>query len=250
MRAGVAASRKLKPKDNSNNKPQQQRSTSKTRRQNSQNVESSKDDQVGTGVNHQRARKKVSTPQQSIKNEYCVTTNSSISNLTTNCERDSLLRPHSNTGNGSVKTGVLASESLRQSLSQDCAKQRSSAAVDSSNSEKSALDERKSLTVKVACSADAFVAAGAAAKGGERLAQAKRTYYRKAIALMVVGGVIFTLGIALAALYFAGYPTIQMAGPVCLSIGLLLGVCGIVWIPIIKTKLKRQQQVMTRTFSL
>uniref|UniRef100_H2XNP2 Uncharacterized protein n=1 Tax=Ciona intestinalis TaxID=7719 RepID=H2XNP2_CIOIN len=108
----------FKPKDNnSNNKPQQQRSTSKTRRQNSQNVESNNDDQVGTAVNHQRARKKVSTPQQSIKNEYCVTTNSSISNLTTNCERDSLLRPHSNTGNGSVKTGVLASESLRQSLS-------------------------------------------------------------------------------------------------------------------------------------
>nr|CAB3263221.1 uncharacterized protein LOC104266546 [Phallusia mammillata] len=104
--------------------------------------------------------------------------------------------------------------------------------------------------VRVADTADAFMAAGAAAKGEERLAVVKKQYYRKAIALMSVGGFIFLLGVTFAALFFAGYAPVQMAGPICLAIGLLLGVCGLVWIPIIKTKLKRKQQMMTRTFSL
>lgn len=78
----------------------------------------------------------------------------------------------------------------------------------------------------------------------------EKRYYAKAIAIMVIGGIIFSVGIALAALYFAGYVKVTMIGPVCLSIGLLLSVCGVVWLPIIKTKLKRQQQIMSRTFSL
>ncbi|XP_039265068.1 uncharacterized protein LOC120340775 [Styela clava] len=87
-------------------------------------------------------------------------------------------------------------------------------------------------------------------KAGVRNAAPEKRYYAKAIGLMSVGGFIFAVGIALAALHFAGYEILMMAGPVSLSIGLLLLVCGIVWIPIIQTKLKRQQQIMSRTFSL
>ncbi|CAK8682019.1 unnamed protein product [Clavelina lepadiformis] len=115
---------------------------------------------------------------------------------------------------------------------------------------------RNNIIAKVASSADAFVsareAALKAARGSERLEAARRKYYRKAIALMSVGGVIFATGVTMAILFFCdkSLRVMRMAGPICLAVGLLLVVCGMVWIPIIKAKLKRQQQVMSRTFSL
>ena len=77
---------------------------------------------------------------------------------------------------------------------------------------------------------------------GTNTQQSTRHHYRKAVAIMVAGGLIFLVGIAMAALYFYDYEQVYIVGPICLSVGLLLGVCGIVWIPIIQTKLRRQQQ--------
>ena len=100
-------------------------------------------------------------------------------------------------------------------------------------------------------SADAFKSARSGAKGEAKFANVKKKYYQKAIALMVIGGLIFSTGIVFAVLHFAGYITeIRIVGPICLAIGLLMIICGIVWLPIIKTKLKRQESVMSRTFSL
>ena len=91
-----------------------------------------------------------------------------------------------------------------------------------------------------------------AAKGEEKIVNVKKKkYYQKAIAIMVTGGLFFSAGIVFAVLHFADYFTqMQMLGPVCLAIGLLMIICGVVWLPIIKTKLKRQESVMSRTFTL
>lgn len=90
---------------------------------------------------------------------------------------------------------------------------------------------------------------------------ANHRYYRKAILLMIAGGVVFIIGIAMAVLYFQttkdiprpkdkkqkpAFGPILMIGPICLAVGLLLGVCGAVWIPLIKTKLKRKAQMNPR----
>lgn len=69
----------------------------------------------------------------------------------------------------------------------------------------------------------------------------RKKLYKKPIAVIVSGGILFGVGIAMAALFFYGFDSVQMVGPVCLSMGLLVSVCGIVWIPIIQTKLKREQ---------
>ena len=101
----------------------------------------------------------------------------------------------------------------------------------------------------MAKTAQAIVNARASAKGQAQFANARKQYYRKAIALMVVGGLFFTAGVALAVLHFARFEGVQIAGPICLAVGLLLSVCGLVWIPIIKTKLRRNRQMMSRTFN-
>uniref|UniRef100_H2ZR35 Uncharacterized protein n=1 Tax=Ciona savignyi TaxID=51511 RepID=H2ZR35_CIOSA len=160
MRAGVAASRKVKPKkdaaklNNTSSNPHP-RSSSKTRRPTINNA-TSKDE--FTDVNR-RSDRKTATPiaaQHSIKNEYCVTSNSLISNLAS--ERDSLLRHK--TGNGSVTAGAFTQVPLKESPPSDCPK-LSPQVHSATSSEKTLSGQKKNLTIKVACSADAFVAAGA-----------------------------------------------------------------------------------------
>lgn len=102
----------------------------------------------------------------------------------------------------------------------------------------------------------------------------RRHYYRKvsrkkllhgfnslvqAMGLLAVGIGIIALGIAFSVIYFLNKDerkNIMMAGPICLAVGLLgidlqrlslfLGfsvfICAMVWIPIIKTKLKKKLQ--------
>lgn len=96
--------------------------------------------------------------------------------------------------------------------------------------------------------------AGAASKiesrlGAKRRAREKR-YYVKPIILMVIGVCFLILGIVFACLHFADWAKLLMAGPISLSVGLLLLVCGIVWTSIITAKRKRQRQIMSRTFSV
>ena len=69
----------------------------------------------------------------------------------------------------------------------------------------------------------------------------RKRLYKKPIAVIVTGGILFAVGIAMAALFFYGFDSVEMIGPICLSMGLLVSVCGIVWIPIIQAKLKREQ---------
>ncbi|CAG5099243.1 Oidioi.mRNA.OKI2018_I69.XSR.g16375.t1.cds [Oikopleura dioica] len=73
----------------------------------------------------------------------------------------------------------------------------------------------------------------------------RRHYFRKAMGLLAVGIGIIALGIAFSVLYFLNRETrknIMMAGPICLAVGLLVFICAMVWIPIIKTKLKKKMQ--------
>ena len=76
----------------------------------------------------------------------------------------------------------------------------------------------------------------------------RKKLYKKPIAVIVSGGILFSVGIAMAALFFYGFDSVQMVGPVCLSMGLLVSVCGIVWIPIIQTKLKREHGSRSTSF--
>lgn len=96
--------------------------------------------------------------------------------------------------------------------------------------------------------------AGAASKiesklGAKRRAREKR-YYIKPIILIVIGVGFLILGIVFACLHFANWPNLLIAGPISLSVGLLLLVCGIVWTSIITAKRKRERQIMSRTFSV
>jgi len=83
------------------------------------------------------------------------------------------------------------------------------------------------------------------AKMGKSIELERRHYYRKAVGLMTTGVAIFGLGIAFGVLYFLNVKerrNLLMAGPICLAVGLLVFICGLVWIPIIKTKLKKKIQ--------
>lgn len=86
---------------------------------------------------------------------------------------------------------------------------------------------------------------GRPARMGRSIELERRHYYRKALGLMATGVAIFVLGIAFGVLYFVdieGRRNLLMAGPICLAVGLLVFICGLVWIPIIKTKLKKKIQ--------
>ncbi|XP_072501171.1 phosphoinositide-interacting protein [Notamacropus eugenii] len=74
--------------------------------------------------------------------------------------------------------------------------------------------------------------------------------FRKPIIIMSTGGAIFLFGVVITCLSYTldfssnssvsfGY---QMSGPAFLSLGLMLLVCGLVWVPIIKKKLKQRQK--------
>uniref|UniRef100_A0A8C3XPY5 Uncharacterized protein n=1 Tax=Chelydra serpentina TaxID=8475 RepID=A0A8C3XPY5_CHESE len=64
------------------------------------------------------------------------------------------------------------------------------------------------------------------------------TYYNKPITLIAIGGLVFFGGIILTALYFKYVSVPYALGPVCLSIGLMFLITGIVWMPIIKQTIR------------
>uniref|UniRef100_A0A8C3FB33 Phosphoinositide-interacting protein n=1 Tax=Chrysemys picta bellii TaxID=8478 RepID=A0A8C3FB33_CHRPI len=64
------------------------------------------------------------------------------------------------------------------------------------------------------------------------------TYYNKPITLIAIGGLVFFGGGILTALYFKYVSVPYALGPVCLSIGLMFLLTGIVWMPIIKQTIR------------
>ncbi|XP_028904651.1 phosphoinositide-interacting protein [Ornithorhynchus anatinus] len=68
--------------------------------------------------------------------------------------------------------------------------------------------------------------------------------YRKPIAVMSVGGAVLLLGVVLTALAYAcrREDGLRLSGPAFLSVGLMLLVCGLVWVPIVKKKQKQRQR--------
>ncbi|XP_077019245.1 phosphoinositide-interacting protein [Tamandua tetradactyla] len=72
--------------------------------------------------------------------------------------------------------------------------------------------------------------------------------YRKPIVIMSVGGAILLFGVVITCLAYTlqlGETTmtvLRMTGPAFLSLGLMMLVCGLVWVPIIKKKHKQKQK--------
>ncbi|XP_028675880.1 phosphoinositide-interacting protein-like [Erpetoichthys calabaricus] len=73
--------------------------------------------------------------------------------------------------------------------------------------------------------------------------------YHKPIVVMSIGGAIFLCGVILTGLHFAKkYERATMIfGPGFLSLGLIVLVTGLVWVPIMKEK--RKQKSVSRLFS-
>ncbi|XP_040291811.1 phosphoinositide-interacting protein [Bufo bufo] len=74
--------------------------------------------------------------------------------------------------------------------------------------------------------------------------------YQKPIIIMSIGGSVFLLGIILTTMYFlctSSAPISKNMGPVALSIGLMVLIIGLVWVPIIKKK--RKQRSASRLFN-
>ncbi|XP_043946476.1 phosphoinositide-interacting protein [Protopterus annectens] len=67
------------------------------------------------------------------------------------------------------------------------------------------------------------------------------SYYNKPATLVVIGGLVFLCGIILTIFHFTKFADVPYAlGPVCLSIGLMFLVTGLVWLPIIKQKVRHK----------
>ncbi|KAG8521861.1 Phosphoinositide-interacting protein [Galemys pyrenaicus] len=72
--------------------------------------------------------------------------------------------------------------------------------------------------------------------------------YRKPVVIMSIGGAILLFGVVLTCLaYTLGLgdnirKVLKMIGPAFLSLGLMMLVCGLVWVPIIKKKHKQKQK--------
>ncbi|KAM6164519.1 phosphoinositide-interacting protein [Rhynchocyon petersi] len=72
--------------------------------------------------------------------------------------------------------------------------------------------------------------------------------YRKPIAIMSVGGAILLFGVVITCLAYTlnlektSKDALKMTGPAFLSLGLMMLVCGLVWVPIIKKKQKQRQK--------
>ncbi|XP_053566391.1 phosphoinositide-interacting protein [Bombina bombina] len=73
--------------------------------------------------------------------------------------------------------------------------------------------------------------------------------YQKPIVIMSIGGAFLLLGIILTVFYFIDkdLPVSRMFGPVALSIGLMVLIVGLVWVPIIRKK--RKQRSSSRLFN-
>ncbi|KAF0872681.1 PIRT protein, partial [Crocuta crocuta] len=72
--------------------------------------------------------------------------------------------------------------------------------------------------------------------------------YRKPIVIMSVGGAILLFGVVITCLAYTlrlgdnSLKVLKMIGPAFLSLGLMMLVCGLVWVPIIKKKQKQRQK--------
>nr|XP_020136816.1 phosphoinositide-interacting protein [Microcebus murinus] len=72
--------------------------------------------------------------------------------------------------------------------------------------------------------------------------------YRKPIVIMSVGGAILLFGVVITCLAYTlslgkkSFAALKMIGPAFLSLGLMMLVCGLVWVPIIKKKQKQRQK--------
>uniref|UniRef100_A0A8C8ZTZ0 Phosphoinositide interacting regulator of transient receptor potential channels n=1 Tax=Prolemur simus TaxID=1328070 RepID=A0A8C8ZTZ0_PROSS len=72
--------------------------------------------------------------------------------------------------------------------------------------------------------------------------------YRKPIVIMSVGGAILLFGVVITCLAYTlslgkkSLAALKMTGPAFLSLGLMMLVCGLVWVPIIKKKQKQRQK--------
>ncbi|XP_064350992.1 phosphoinositide-interacting protein [Camelus dromedarius] len=72
--------------------------------------------------------------------------------------------------------------------------------------------------------------------------------YRKPIVIMSVGGAILLFGVVITCLAYTlklgekSLNVLKMIGPAFLSLGLMMMVCGLVWVPIIKKKQKQRQK--------
>ncbi|NXU15407.1 PIRT protein, partial [Pardalotus punctatus] len=75
--------------------------------------------------------------------------------------------------------------------------------------------------------------------------RSKWDIYRKPVIVMSVGAVVFVIGMVITSLsYFLteNKDVYKMCGPAFLSLGLMLLVCGLVWVPIIRKKQKQRQK--------
>ncbi|XP_063077355.1 phosphoinositide-interacting protein-like [Engraulis encrasicolus] len=73
------------------------------------------------------------------------------------------------------------------------------------------------------------------------------TYYHKPIIVIIIGGLMLGAGAIISLLdSFAVIELPPAIGATCFSIGLIFVVLGMVWVPIIKDKLRRKGQLMRR----
>ncbi|NXJ03385.1 PIRT protein, partial [Odontophorus gujanensis] len=75
--------------------------------------------------------------------------------------------------------------------------------------------------------------------------RSKWDIYHKPIIVMSVGAAVFLFGTVITSLSFLqikNKDVYKMCGPAFLSLGLMLLVCGLVWIPIIRKKQKQRQK--------
>ncbi|XP_046530374.1 phosphoinositide-interacting protein [Equus quagga] len=72
--------------------------------------------------------------------------------------------------------------------------------------------------------------------------------YRKPIVIMSVGGAILLFGVVITCLAYtlklgeSSCKVLKMIGPAFLSLGLMMLVCGLVWVPIIKKKQRQRRK--------
>lgn len=80
--------------------------------------------------------------------------------------------------------------------------------------------------------------------------RSKWDVYHKPVIVLSVGGAVFLFGVAVTSLTCltitktnsTAKKAFKLSGPAFLSLGLMLLVCGLVWIPIIRKKLRQKQK--------
>lgn len=173
-------------------------------------------------------------------------------NLSHQTSPNKLLQHNGVSSNSCLKAKEPHLQSFKPTKSESTNQSSRSTFVQLNIDDKSQLIKEENYRIQLAMStAEAFKQSKTCGKNDKKLELMKKRYYQKAIVIMAVGGLLLATGIVLAVLLFSGiYKKYQIVGPICLAIGLLMMICGLVWVPIIKTKLKRQQQLISQTFSL